>query len=104
MWLVEWYLQHWIVYSLAGLVVLFLLGGIRYIPHTKVGLVEKRTSRKGSVASGIIALHGEAGFQPAVLPAGLHYLGPGQYKVDIHPLVTLPQGNTGYVFGRDSRP
>lgn len=104
MWLVDAFLEHWILYSLAAVVVLYLLGGIRYIPNTKVGLVEKRTSRKGSVASGIIALHGEAGFQPAVLRGGVHYLLPGQYKVHIHPLVTIPQGKIGYVFARDGAP
>jgi uncharacterized membrane protein YqiK len=82
-------------------VVLFLLRGIRYIPNTKVGLVEKRTSRKGSVTSGIIALNGESGFQPGLLRGGLHYLLPGQYKIHIHPLVTIPQGKIGYVFARD---
>jgi len=104
MWRVEAFLAHWFFYSLAGLVILFLLGGIRYIPNTKVGLVEKRTSRKGSVTAGIIALDGEAGFQPALLRGGVHYLLPGQYKVHIHPLVTIPQGKIGYVFARDGVP
>ena len=70
MWLVEAFLAHWIVYSLAIIVGLLLLSGIRYIPNTRVGLVEKRTSRKGSVTTGIIALHGQAGFQPALLRGG----------------------------------
>jgi uncharacterized membrane protein YqiK len=99
--LIDVFLAHWFVYTLAGVVVLFLLRGIRYIPNTKVGLVEKRTSRKGSVTSGIIALNGESGFQPGLLRGGLHYLLPGQYKVHIHPLVTIPQGKIGYVFARD---
>ena len=79
-------------------------GFIRYIPNTKVGLVEKRTSGKGSVSTGIIALNGEAGFQPALLRGGVHYLLPGQYKIHIHPLVTIPQGKIGYVFARDGVP
>src|SRR5438128_7292834 len=81
MWLVDAFLAHPIVYSLAVLVVLSLFNGIRYIPNTRVGLVEKRSSRKGSVTTGIIALTGQAGFQPALLRGGLHYLMPGQYKV-----------------------
>jgi uncharacterized membrane protein YqiK len=101
MWLVDAFLRHWFVYTVVGVIVLFLLRGIRYIPNTKVGLVEKRTSRKGSVRSGIIALNGESGFQPGLLRGGLHYLLPGQYKVHIHPLVTIPQGKIGYVFARD---
>src|SRR6267142_681373 len=101
MWLVSAFLAHWFFYSVAGIVVLYLLRGIRYIPNTKVGLVEKRASRKGSLAAGIIALNGESGFQPAVLRGGIHYLLPGQYKIHIHPLVTIPQGKIGYVFARD---
>ncbi len=66
---------------LAGLVVLvivalILLSGIRAIPNTRIGIVEKRFSGKGSIKSGFIALHGEAGFQPNVLRGGLHYLMP----------------------------
>ena len=104
MWLVAAFLEHWLLYSLGAIVVLYLIRGIRYIPNTKVGLVEKRASRKGSVAAGIIALSGESGFQPAVLRGGLHYLLPGQFKIHIHPLVTIPQGKIGYVFARDGVP
>ena len=98
---VDAFLAHWFVYSLTAVAVLFVLSGVRYIPNTRVGLVEKRTSRKGSVTAGIIALDGQAGFQPAVLRGGVHYLLPGQYKIHIHPLVTIPQGKIGYVFARD---
>jgi uncharacterized membrane protein YqiK len=101
MWVVDAFLAHWFVYSLTAVAVLFVLSGVRYIPNTRVGLVEKRTSRKGSVTAGIIALDGQAGFQPAVLRGGVHYLLPGQYKIHIHPLVTIPQGKIGYVFARD---
>src|SRR5947208_1827418 len=104
MWLLDAVLAHWFLYTLAGAIALFVLRGIRYIPNTKVGLVEKRTSGKGSVTTGIIALNGEAGFQPAVLRGGVHYLLPGQYKIHIHPLVTIPQGKIGYVFARDGVP
>ena len=45
-------------------VLLFLLSGVRAIPNTRIGIVEKRFSPKGSVKSGFIALNGEAGFQP----------------------------------------
>src|SRR2546425_5083248 len=101
MWLVAAVLAHWFLYMLAGAIALFVLRGIRYIPNTKVGLVEKRTSGKGSVTTGIIALNGESGFQPALLRGGVHYLLPSQYKIHIHPLVTIPQGKIGYVFARD---
>ncbi|RMF50586.1 MAG: flotillin family protein [Anaerolineae bacterium] len=90
--------------SLTGVIVLFFLSGIRYIPNNRIGIVEKRWSSKGSVQSGLIALNGEAGYQPQVLRGGLHYLFPIQYAVHIAPLVTIPQGKIGYVFARDGRP
>src|SRR5512142_3143975 len=93
---------------LVGLVVLIivalvLLSGIRVIPNTRIGIVEKRFSGKGSVKSGFIAMNGEAGFQPKVLRGGLQYLMPIQYVVHTAPLVTIPQGKIGYVFARDGR-
>ena len=86
-----------------GIVFLVLLSGIRYIPNTRIGIVEKRFSPKGSVKSGFIALNGEAGFQPKVLRGGLHYLMPIQYVVRLAPLVTIPQGKMGYIFARDGK-
>ena len=77
---------------------------IRYIPNTRVGVVEKLISGHGSVRSGLIALHGEAGFQPEVLRGGWHLLTPLQYRVHRVPLVTIPQGKIGYVFGGQARP
>ncbi len=88
-----------------GVVFLFLLlSGFRLIPNTRVGVVEKRWSAKGSVRSGLIALHGEAGFLPDVLRGGIHFLTPIQYRVQTLGLVTIPQGRVGYVFARDGEP
>ncbi len=84
--------------------ILFLLSGIRYIPNNKIGIIEKRISGRGSVKSGIIAMNGEAGFQPHMLRGGLHYLMPIQYAVHVLPIVTIPQGKIGYVFARDGKP
>lgn len=84
------------------LLVLYLW--IRYIPNTRVGIVEKRFSSKGSVKQGFIALNGEAGFQPHLLRGGLHFLTPFQYAVHMAPLVTIPQGRIGYIFARDGEP
>jgi len=92
---------------LAGLglvLLLFLLAGVRFIPNNKVGIVEMRISPKGSLDKGVIALSGEAGFQPGLLRGGLHYLLPIQYDVHIVPLVTIPQGKIGYVYARDGQP
>jgi len=84
-----------------GVIVLIVLSGIRYIPNTRIGIVEKRFSFSGSLKSGFIALNGEAGFQPKVLRGGLHYLIPIMYVVRLVPLVTIPQGKMGYIFARD---
>jgi len=86
-----------------GIVLLVLLSGVRYIPNTRIGIVEKRFSFSGSVESGFIARSGEAGFQPKVLRGGLHYLMPIQYVVRMAPLVTIPQGKIGYIFARDGK-
>lgn len=91
-------------------IVLFVLGlfiffqWVRFIPNNRVGIVEKRFSGKGSLKSGLIALNGEAGFQPYVLRGGIHLLTPIQFTVHIVPLVTIPQGRIGYVFARDGVP
>jgi uncharacterized membrane protein YqiK len=88
----------------AILLALCVLLGVRYVPNKRVGVVEKRWSGRGSVTSGLIALGGEAGFQPDVLRGGIHFLTPFQYTVHLVPLVTIPQGKIGYVFARDGAP
>lgn len=100
--LVSW---PWIILtSLVILLKIFVLLGLRWVPNTRVGVVEKRLSSSGSLDSGLIALKGETGFQPHVLRGGLHWLMPLQYKVHIVPLVTIPQNKLGYIFARDGRP
>ena len=87
----------------AVVVLLVLLSGIRFIPNNRIGIIEKRWSGKGSVKSGLIALNGEAGYQPRILRGGLHYLMPIQYAVHMMPLVTISQGKIGYIFARDGK-
>jgi uncharacterized membrane protein YqiK len=82
-------------------VVVAAVKGIRYIPNTRVGVLEKRFSSRGSVTSGLIALNGEAGFQPDVLRGGWHVMIPFVYRIHSVPLVTIAQGRIGYVFARD---
>jgi uncharacterized membrane protein YqiK len=74
----------------------------RYIPNDKVGIVEKLWSAKGSLSRGdIVALKGEAGFQPEVLRGGLHFgYWRWQYAVHKRPLITIKQSKMGYVFAR----
>ncbi len=88
---------------LAAFVLILLSKWIRYIPNNRVGIVEKLISGKGSVKTGLIALNGEAGFQPALLRGGWHFLTPFQYRIHKMPLVTIPQGKIGYVFARDGK-
>jgi uncharacterized membrane protein YqiK len=91
-----------------GLIVLAALaivtGTVRYIGNNRVAVVEKLWSGKGSIRGGLIALNGEAGFQPAVLRGGVHFFVPLQYRLHVQPLVTIPQGRIGYVFARDGAP
>jgi len=91
----------WVVLVLFALFVLALT--FRYIPNDRVGIVEKLWSPGGSVKQGIIALEGEAGFQPELLRGGWHLLMPFQYRLHKMPLVTIPQGKIGYVFARDGQ-
>lgn len=93
-----------LIFAGLGLVALFLLLygiGFTSIGTDEVGIVEKWWSLKGSVPSdGLIALKGEAGYQPNVLRAGVHFKTPFKYKVKKVRLVTIPQGQIGYVFAR----
>ncbi len=93
----------WLAAGAGALLSLFLLG-VRYIHNDRIGVVEKRFSGSGSVEQGLVALEGEAGFQPDVLRGGLHWLTPFMYRVRTAPLVTIPQGRIGYVFARDGVP
>ena len=82
----------------------YAAGVIRYIANDRIGILEKMWSVKGSIKEGLIALDGEAGFQPHILRGGFHFFVPFQYRVHKAPLVTIPQGQIGYVFARDGIP
>ena len=92
-----------ILYVIGITLVIFFLSGIRLIPNTRIAVIEKRFSFKGSINNGFIASNGEAGFQPRILRGGLHYLLPIQYVIHMASLVTIPQGKIGYVFARDGK-
>jgi uncharacterized membrane protein YqiK len=74
----------------------------RRIPNDTVGIVEKLWSHRGSLADGaIVALRGEAGFQPNVLRGGIHFgFWRWQYAIHKRPLITIKQGKLGYIFAR----
>src|SRR5882757_7837562 len=97
-------LPGWLWLTGAGvlaLVFIWLTGVIRYIPNNSIAIVEKLWSGRGSVQAGLIALNGEAGYQPQVLRGGYHFFFPLQYRLHKVSLVTIPQGQIGYVFARD---
>lgn len=87
-----------------GIILLFKVIGIRVIPNNKIAIVEKWWSSKGSLNEEIIALNGEAGYQPEVLRGGIHFKTPFMYKIHTASLVTIPQGQIAYVFSRDGQP
>src|SRR4051812_43544195 len=76
---------------------------IVYIPNDRIGVVEKKFSRQ-RLQHGFIALNSQAGFQPEVLRGGFHFFMPFLYRVHKQPLVTISQGEIGYVFARDGAP
>ena len=88
------------------LAMLFWWLTVRVIPNDRVGVVEKLWSAKGSVNDGhILAQDGEAGYQVDLLRGGLHFsVWRWQYRVHVVPLVTIPQGQIGYVYARDGEP
>ena len=81
------------IYIGAGILVLLpLLAwflGVRYIPHNKVGVIEKFWSPHGSLKEGaIVSRDGRAGFQAHMLRGGLHFgYYPWQYRIHKESLV-----------------
>src|SRR5689334_21674335 len=62
---------YWLAVGTASLLFLAWLLGVRYIPHSRVGLIEKLWSGTGSLKEGrIVATQGEAGFQADILRGG----------------------------------
>ncbi|NTW29114.1 MAG: flotillin family protein [Coriobacteriia bacterium] len=94
----------WLIGIFVGLLILGWLVGFRVIRNDKVGVVEKWWSAKGSLKDAIIALNGQAGYQPDVLRGGIHFRTPLMYRVHVMPLVTISQGKIAYVFARDGVP
>jgi uncharacterized membrane protein YqiK len=93
--------------AVVALVVAFLFfvsRFVRYVGNNRVAVVEKLWSRNGSITGGLIALNREAGYQPVVLRGGYHFFVPFQYRIHSQPLVTIPQGQIGYIFARDGAP
>ncbi len=96
----------WVLKTALALVIIQGLVGFRFIPHRRVGIIEKLWSLRGSLEGGrIIAFSGEAGFQARVLRGGLHFGYPfWMFRVHTVPLVTIAEGRIGYVYARDGQP
>ncbi|HEV3145690.1 MAG TPA: SPFH domain-containing protein [Gemmataceae bacterium] len=96
----------WAIAVVLAVIALIEFLGLRYIPNDRVGVVEKLWSKKGSVLEGrIMALNGEAGYQVDLLRGGFHFgYWRWQFKIHRMPLVTVPQGQIGYVYARDGEP
>src|SRR6516162_10522270 len=94
----------WAVIIVALIIVIRIANVIRYIPNNQVGIVEKLWAAKGSIKSGFIALHGEAGYEPEILRGGIHFFFPFTYRIHKSDLVTVGQGKIAYVFARDGAP
>jgi uncharacterized membrane protein YqiK len=84
------------------LLLTYISNAIVYIPNDRVGVVERLWGAP-SLTQGLIALNGEVGYQPQVVRGGIHYFFPFQYRVHKVDLVTIPQGEIGYIFARDGR-
>ena len=92
------------VLIILGIYIFLKVIGFCIIPNNKIAIIEKWWSPKGSLNEQIIALNGEAGFQPQIIRGGIHFLTRLMFKVHICPLVTVPQGQIAYVFARDGKP
>src|ERR1700688_3809948 len=91
----------WAAIVILILILIRIANVFRYIPNNQVGIVEKMWAAKGSIKSGFIALHGEAGFEPEILRGGIHLFFPFTYRIHTSDLVTVGQGKIAYVFARD---
>jgi len=97
----------WTLLGIGAPIALFLTWlSVRYIPHNRVGVIEKLWSKKGSLGEGnILALNGEAGYQAKLLRGGMHFgYWRWQYRIHKACLVTIPQSEIGYVYARDGEP
>jgi uncharacterized membrane protein YqiK len=94
----------WLAIVVVAIVVFLWLIGLRVIRNDRIAIVEKWWSPRGSLKDAIIAIHGEAGYQPDVLRGGIHFRTPLMFRLHVMPLVTITQGKIGYVFARDGVP
>ncbi len=99
----EWFGWTAVVFLVAIGVAAFVC--VRFIPHNRVGIVEKLWGPQSLTDGHLIALDGEAGYQADLLRGGIHCgYWRWQYRIHQVPLVTIPQSKIGYVYARDGQP
>ena len=90
------------------LVLLFWFAiGLVLIREDQVGVVVKRFTMNGrKLPDGrVVSLDGEAGYQAATLPPGVHpFYWPLQYKVEKFPITIIEPGSIGLVIANDGAP
>src|SRR2546421_10760371 len=97
------------VMVVAGAVVLFLaivvlLKSIPFIGAAQVGLVNKKLGFKKLTEDDPVALHGEAGYQAALLMPGLRVKLWPVFSVEKFPWVQVAAGQIGVVIAQVGRP
>ena len=87
-----------------ALVVIVVLKSFHSIGSTEVGLVSKRFAFRKLSEDNPIAFHGEAGYQAALLMAGLRFKLWPLYGVKKFPWVQVPAGEIGVVIAQVGAP
>ena len=79
----------------------FVLGAV-LIHERQVGIVVKKFSARALEPGRLVALDGEAGYQAATLPPGLHFgFFRGQHRILKVPVVVVPQGEIALIIAAD---
>ena len=89
-----------VICVLVAYLVIFKLLGVRVVRNDEFAIVERWWSSRKSADDSIISMDGETGYLPDVLRGGIHMRPGWMYKVHKYPLITIPQGQMGYVFAR----
>ena len=89
-----------VILLVAFVLVLVVMKSIRTIGPTEVGLVRKRFSAKKLESGNVIAFHGEAGYQAALMMPGIQFKLWPLYDVSRHPMVQIPAGQIGVVIAQ----
>lgn len=87
----------------ALIILILLVKSLHRIGPDEFGAVNKRYGKKLPDGQ-LIALNGEAGYQPDLLSPGLRFLLYPLYKVERHKLVQIPPGAIGLVIAQVGQP